>query len=139
MMAGIYVGEGKVIHYTTAQRSSTGSYSGLFSFIRSSTSYSTVGSPCRECGDQSGLGGVICSCIDCFLAGGDLYLFEYDDIRAIILPNIRRTCSFLSSDSPEIVLRRAYYLLENGFGDYDLLGNNCEDFAIYCKTGRRIC
>ncbi|GLT57715.1 hypothetical protein SLA2020_306670 [Shorea laevis] len=136
MMPGIYVGEGKVIHYTSGQGSSIGSYSGLF--ICSSTSYSTLGYPCRGCGDQSRLDGVICSCIDCFLAGGDLYLFEYDDPRAIFLPNIRRTCSFLSSDSPEIVLRRAYYLLENGFGDYDLLGNNCEDFAIYCKTGRRI-
>lgn len=27
------------------------------------------------------------------------------------------------------------YLLRNGFGRYDLFENNCEDFAIYCKTG----
>lgn len=27
------------------------------------------------------------------------------------------------------------YLLQNGFGNYDVLGNNCEDFALYCKTG----
>ncbi|KAK2640414.1 hypothetical protein Ddye_028209 [Dipteronia dyeriana] len=26
-------------------------------------------------------------------------------------------------------------LLEKGFGEYDVLKNNCEDFAIYCKTG----
>lgn len=27
------------------------------------------------------------------------------------------------------------YLLQNGFGNYDLFENNCEDFALYCKTG----
>jgi Lecithin retinol acyltransferase len=27
------------------------------------------------------------------------------------------------------------YLLQNGFGNYDVFENNCEDFAIYCKTG----
>uniref|UniRef100_A0A0A9GVC9 LRAT domain-containing protein n=1 Tax=Arundo donax TaxID=35708 RepID=A0A0A9GVC9_ARUDO len=27
------------------------------------------------------------------------------------------------------------HLLQNGFGDYDVFENNCEDFALYCKTG----
>lgn len=27
------------------------------------------------------------------------------------------------------------YLLQNGFGNYDVFKNNCEDFALYCKTG----
>lgn len=27
------------------------------------------------------------------------------------------------------------YLLHNGFGNYDVFQNNCEDFALYCKTG----
>ncbi|KAE8698019.1 putative serine/threonine-protein kinase WNK4-like [Hibiscus syriacus] len=27
------------------------------------------------------------------------------------------------------------YLLQNGFGNYDIFQNNCEDFALYCKTG----
>ncbi|MBA0583988.1 protein LEAD-SENSITIVE 1-like [Gossypium raimondii] len=27
------------------------------------------------------------------------------------------------------------YLLQNGFGNYDIFENNCEDFALYCKTG----
>jgi hypothetical protein len=26
-------------------------------------------------------------------------------------------------------------LLDNGFGCYHIFHNNCEDFAIYCKTG----
>ncbi|PWA68784.1 endopeptidase, NLPC/P60 domain, LRAT-like domain protein (chloroplast) [Artemisia annua] len=31
------------------------------------------------------------------------------------------------------------YLLQHGFGSYDLVKNNCEDFALYCKTGLMIC
>lgn len=27
------------------------------------------------------------------------------------------------------------YLLQNGFGNYDVFQNNCEDFTLYCKTG----
>lgn len=26
-------------------------------------------------------------------------------------------------------------MLQNGFGDYDIFEKNCEDFALYCKTG----
>ncbi|KAH7863615.1 hypothetical protein Vadar_019906 [Vaccinium darrowii] len=33
------------------------------------------------------------------------------------------------------VVQRANYLFENGFGKYDLLRDNCEDFATYCRTG----
>ncbi|XP_076942688.1 protein LEAD-SENSITIVE 1-like [Bidens hawaiensis] len=39
------------------------------------------------------------------------------------------------SDLPEEVKHRATYLYENGYGKYDLMTNNCEDFALYCKTG----
>ncbi|CAJ2640592.1 unnamed protein product [Trifolium pratense] len=45
------------------------------------------------------------------------------------------TCTIASSDATEDVLHRAFYLLENGFGPYNVFKNNCEDFAIYCKTG----
>ncbi|KAK1582913.1 hypothetical protein Q3G72_019492 [Acer saccharum] len=44
------------------------------------------------------------------------------------------TCTLATSDPPEDILHRAYFLLEKGFGEYDVLKNNCEDFAIYCKT-----
>jgi hypothetical protein len=33
------------------------------------------------------------------------------------------------------VVQRAKHLLTNGFGCYCIFKNNCEDFAIYCKTG----
>ncbi|GAV71129.1 LRAT domain-containing protein [Cephalotus follicularis] len=45
------------------------------------------------------------------------------------------TCTTAASDSPETVIHRAMYLLQNGFGNYDMFQNNCEDFALYCKTG----
>ncbi|CAN4108456.1 unnamed protein product [Withania somnifera] len=34
-----------------------------------------------------------------------------------------------------MVIHRAMHLLQNGFGNYDVFQNNCEDFALYCKTG----
>ncbi|VAI29936.1 unnamed protein product [Triticum turgidum subsp. durum] len=34
----------------------------------------------------------------------------------------------------QLVVHRAKHLLNNGFGMYSLFKNNCEDFAIYCKT-----
>lgn len=40
------------------------------------------------------------------------------------------------SDSPENVLSRAISRL--GEADYDLFDNNCEHFAVWCKTGRAI-
>nr|GFD16754.1 NC domain-containing protein-related protein [Tanacetum cinerariifolium] len=45
------------------------------------------------------------------------------------------TCTLAVSDPPEAVVHRANYLLNNGFGCYNVFKNNCEDFAIYCKTG----
>jgi hypothetical protein len=38
------------------------------------------------------------------------------------------------SDAVHVVIHRAQHLLNNGFGMYSLFRNNCEDFAIYCKT-----
>ncbi|VVB14731.1 unnamed protein product [Arabis nemorensis] len=91
---------------------------------------------CLTCGDQSHLDGLICSCLDCFLSGGNLLLYEYNVSKAILIANFRAgTCTKTPSDSPDEVISRAKFLLsKNGFGLYDLLENNCEDFAVYCKT-----
>ena len=40
-------------------------------------------------------------------------------------------------ESPDKVLERVSESLRIGFGEYQILGNNCEDFAYYCKTGQR--
>ncbi|GAU44117.1 hypothetical protein TSUD_124040 [Trifolium subterraneum] len=97
--------------------------------------------PCPRCGDgsQTRTHGVFSSCLDCFLSGGELYLYQYGVSYAVFIAQARGgTCTLASSDPTEEVLHRAFYLLENGFGDYHVSKNNCEDFAIYCKTGLRV-
>nr|GEV16720.1 putative NC domain-containing protein-related protein [Tanacetum cinerariifolium] len=132
---GIYVGNDKVIHFTRGggQEIGTGT---VLDRILLSTSPSNSGDPCPKCGDQSSDDGVIASCLDCFLSGGDLYLFRYSASPAFFIAKARGgTCTLAVSDPPEDVLHRAQFLLENGFGGYNIFKNNCEDFAIYCKTG----
>ncbi|ESQ41624.1 hypothetical protein EUTSA_v10014271mg [Eutrema salsugineum] len=131
---GIYMGDGKVIHFTRRGGLEIGTGTFLDKIIEISAPNRN---PCLNCGDQSNLEGVISSCLDCFLAGGNLYLFGYNVSKAIFLAKQRGgTCTTATSDSPEEVVSRAKFLLSsNGFGVYDLLDNNCEDFAIYCKTG----
>ncbi|KAK0602540.1 hypothetical protein LWI29_034563 [Acer saccharum] len=132
---GIYVGEGKVIHFTQGP---AGQENGRFIISSSLPTPQFSDVPCPQCGDQNSSfsNGVILSCIDCFLSGGELNLFEYGVSWAYFLAKVRGgTCTRATSDPPEAVLHRANVLLENGFGDYDVFKKNCEDFAIYCKTG----
>ncbi|XAR73639.1 hypothetical protein NMG60_11007677 [Bertholletia excelsa] len=130
---GIYIGDGKVIHFTrrAGREIGTGTFLG-----RPILSSHSSNNPCPQCGDQSRLDGVICSCLDCFLSGGDLYIFQYAVTPAFFLAKAQGgTCTLAASDAPEDVLHRAEFLLKNGFGAYHMFKNNCEDFAIYCKTG----
>lgn len=96
-------------------------------------------SPCPifpDCGFRQPNSGVVLSCLDCFLRNGSLYCFEYGVSPTIFLAKIRGgTCTTAPSDPPETVIHRAMYLLQNGFGNYDVFQNNCEDFTLYCKTG----
>lgn len=46
-----------------------------------------------------------------------------------------RVRSYSSADMPEVVMERA--LSRVGEADYHLLDNNCEHFAVWCKTGQR--
>ncbi|CDY38122.1 BnaC02g06510D [Brassica napus] len=134
---GIYVGDGKVIHFTRGGGLEIGTGTILDKIIVSSVPNHGGDNPCPDCGDQTDHNGVITSCLDCFLSGGNLYLFEYNVSKAIFLAKQRGgTCTIAASDPPEDVVDRAkFLLLRNGFGEYHLLDNNCEDFAIYCKTG----
>ena len=98
-----------------------------------------MGNPCPICGDESRRDGVISSCIDCFLSGGDLYRYEYGVTPAFFLAKARGgTCTLASSESEEQVIHRAFYFLWKGFGVYHVLTNNCEDFALCCKTGLKV-
>ncbi|VVB14732.1 unnamed protein product [Arabis nemorensis] len=125
---GIYIGDGKVIHFT--RRHGTGT------FLDKIFLSSNPPKQCLSCGDQSNLSGVLCSCLDCFLDGGDLYLFDYGVKKVVLMAKIRSgTCTTAPTDASEQVIARAnYLLLHNCFGNYHTFENNCEDFAIYCKT-----
>ncbi|MQL95026.1 hypothetical protein Taro_027701 [Colocasia esculenta] len=131
---GIYMGDETVIHFTRGgEEIGTGTI--LDQFISSSVPPRSD-TPCQKCGDQSTLNGVLSSCLDCFLSGGELYLFHYSVSPAFFIAKVRGgTCTLAASDSADDVLHRAKYLLQNGFGTYNVFKNNCEDFAIYCKTG----
>lgn len=133
---GIYVGDGKVIHFTRGAGQEIGTGTVLDKFIFSSSPSNPSDSPCPRCGDQSQDDGVICSCLECFLSDGELYQFQYGVSPAVFITKARGgTCTLARSDPPEDVLHRAEFLLQNGFGVYNIFKNNCEDFAIYCKTG----
>lgn len=124
-----------VIHFTRSAEHETGTGTVIDHFIFSSSPRSSE-NPCPRCGDQSKASGVISSCLDCFLSGCELYLFEYGVSTAIFVAKVRGgTCTLAKSDPVDHVLYRAKFLLQNGFGAYDVFKNNCEDFAIYCKTG----
>ncbi|KAJ1686007.1 hypothetical protein LUZ63_017397 [Rhynchospora breviuscula] len=136
---GIYVGDHKVIHFTGSANFSSSS--------SSSSSHMSVCSPCQHCRDTlsqlpthqtqaPSQGGVIISCLDTFLNGGDLYRYDYSmSATDFIVHSACGTGTTASSDPDNEVLHRANVLLDtNGFGAYNLFKNNCEDFAIYCKT-----
>lgn len=127
-----------MIHFTRGGGLETGTGTFLDKFIVSSVpNHGGNNNPCPKCGDQSNLDGVISSCLDCFLAGGNLYLFEYSVSKAYFLAKQRGgTCTTATSGPcDEVISCAKFLLLRNGFGAYHLFENNCEDFAIYCKTG----
>ncbi|CAK9322980.1 unnamed protein product [Citrullus colocynthis] len=130
---GIYVGDGRVIHFTRrGQEVGTGT---MLDVLLASSGPGRSFVPCPTCIPLEEGNGVVSSCLNCFLAGGVLYRFEYGVTPAIFLARARGgTCTLARSDSDDIVVHRAKYLLDYGFGCYNVFKNNCEDFAIYCKT-----
>ncbi|KAK6926229.1 LRAT domain [Dillenia turbinata] len=122
--AGIYVGERKVIHYTRTDESQPS-----FDLNRSC-----------QCGfDPNKDHGVVKSCLECFLSGHRLYLVEYGVSSTQRILKRGGSCSTETSDNTKMVLDRTNTLLrENSFGEYNLLFNNCENFARFCKTGRAL-
>jgi hypothetical protein len=135
--AGIFVGGSKVVHFRPERNSnsSTGTSSDS-DFYDSALSLPSSCPTFPDCGFRQPNSGVILSCLDCFLRNGSLYCFEYGVTPSIFLAKVRGgTCTTAASDPPETVIHRAMYLLQNGFGNYDVFQNNCEDFTLYCKTG----
>ncbi|KAK9122217.1 hypothetical protein Syun_019834 [Stephania yunnanensis] len=131
---GIYVGGNKVVHFTREQNGSLSSMPSLDGSSSSSLQSACLNFP--DCGFRQTNSGVVISCLDCFLGNGSLYCFEFGVTPSVFLAKVRGgTCTTATSDPPETSVHRAMYLLQNGFGNYDVFQNNCEDFALYCKTG----
>ncbi|MFS7923640.1 putative LRAT domain-containing protein [Helianthus anomalus] len=148
---GIYVGENKVIHFNSDQAKATSASGSNLTPHRSNSPDCEFSQPIsgHSCGSGSCLctyycgfhqpeSGVTLSCLNCFLKKDSLYLYEYGVSRWILLSKLRGgTCTTAQSDPPQDVINRAIYLLrqQKGFRNYNLVTNNCEDFALYCKTG----
>ncbi|XP_062109846.1 protein LEAD-SENSITIVE 1-like [Humulus lupulus] len=130
---GIYVGDYRVIHFMGPERGS--------SISSSSISISSIffGEHCNICGCKpKPQGGVVKTCLECFGNLRHLLVFEYGVSQFEFLVKNKGTCSVDQSDDPDVVVRRATQILEDGagFGEYDLWSNNCETFAVHCKTGK---
>ncbi|KAJ6370746.1 hypothetical protein OIU77_001287 [Salix suchowensis] len=98
MKLGIYVGDETVVHFTRGSGQEIGTGTVLDRLVFSMSPHPSD-NPCPKCGDQSRLDGVISSCIDCFLSGGYLYLFEYDVSYALFIAKPRGgTCTLAKSD-----------------------------------------
>lgn len=89
-----------------------------------------------EMGDpEKAVENVSISCLRCFLAGGELKRAVYSVRGFEVTLKRPMTCFTATAHPPEKVVERARSLLERGFGHYNVLLNNCEDFAFYCTTG----
>ncbi|XP_076936802.1 protein LEAD-SENSITIVE 1-like [Bidens hawaiensis] len=154
---GIYVGGNKVIHFTSDQenaKSESGwnlssnlpipssclnSIDGGFSLHESGHNCDSGSCLCSyACGFHQPDSGAILSCLNCFIGTGSLYLYQYGVSKCMHFTRLRGgTCTIKPSDPPQDVIDRAVYLLGEtmGFGDYNVVRNNCEDIALYCKTG----
>ena len=75
-----------------------------------------------------------------FACGGELYRYKYHADLGYFLAKIRGgACTLEPRGRIKDVVSRAKSLLNDNpsgeAGAYDLIRNNCEDFAIYCRTG----
>ncbi|KAJ4839119.1 hypothetical protein Tsubulata_014930 [Turnera subulata] len=132
---GIFVGGSKVVHFTPRQNPNTSS-DGSPDLYDPAPSIASSCEIFPDCGFRQPNSGVVLTCLDCFLGKGSLYCFEYGVTPSVFLTRVRGgTCTTAASDPADAVVHRAMYLLQNGFGNYDVFQNNCEDFALYCKTG----
>ncbi|KAG2640647.1 protein LEAD-SENSITIVE 1-like [Panicum virgatum] len=158
---GIYESDQKVIQYCSASTFSSSSSSrqagsngssalyptSLFQIPLALSAMTQAQRTCIACREAERDGGVVISCLDCFTEGDNICLFVYSVPRWfrnvwLIGSPTQHTCLVEDEDPPETVLRRANNLLAN-HGDfsvdsYNFVTNNCQHFAIYSKTGRKL-
>ncbi|XP_071727543.1 protein LEAD-SENSITIVE 1-like [Rutidosis leptorrhynchoides] len=125
---GIFFEKNIIIHFLSTTNVG-GGISSISSFSKNA--------PCSmsHCGVEKVAGsGIRMCCIDCFIKKGKLYRFKYEASREFLLAKLRGgTCTTATPDPPGDVIARAIYLFENGYDEYHLLNNNCEDFALYLR------
>jgi hypothetical protein len=119
-MAGIYIGDGKAIHFVGPKAGPTRA--------------------CKKCGFSRNTGhGVVETCLECFLDGGFLCRYNYNVPRMILSITSHTMCPNCTtterSKSRSEIVETAKEKLKEGFGKYNLLSNNCEHFATFCSTG----
>eukprot|EP00850_Spirogloea_muscicola_P000268 SM000001S04670 [mRNA] locus=s1:1666607:1668012:+ [translate_table: standard] len=131
---GIYVGGGRVIHFTRGRDRELGTGTRLDVMFASSAPPAAENAMCAACGLHGLSHGVVDSCLACFLSGCPLYRYAYSADVLSFLGKRGGTCSLTAAHGAEATVRRARCLLAHGFGEYQLFDNNCEDFAVYCKT-----
>ncbi|KAK6946483.1 LRAT domain, partial [Dillenia turbinata] len=115
---GIYIGGEMVIHYTRTEEGG-----------KEASSSET----CPVCHYRSDLHrGVAKTCLDCFLAVQDqIYLYQYGVSASEASSFPVGSYSTKQSGPPLEAVDRASQLLMHGFKRYNLLLNNCEDFAHF--------
>ncbi|KAK8545353.1 hypothetical protein V6N13_066639 [Hibiscus sabdariffa] len=94
---------------------------------------------CQKCGNKRVINGEIAKvCVDCFLDGEKLEIFDYGVPPSEFSARRSGTCSLRHSKPPSEVIRTAVdFLRGESSAAYDWFYNNCEDFAVYCKTGSK--
>ncbi|KAK6916776.1 LRAT domain, partial [Dillenia turbinata] len=132
---GIYVGEEMVIHYTRTEPSGREVISTIST---SSSNHNSDSNPCPKCDYKSDLHrGVVKTCLDCFLScQNHIYLYKYGVSKSQILLGPNPGGTTVHPGPPSQVVKFASDLLKTrGFGNYNLISNNCEAFSYCCKTG----
>ncbi|XWS66596.1 hypothetical protein CRYUN_Cryun05aG0213400 [Craigia yunnanensis] len=133
IVGGIYIGDDKVIHLLRCCSEGRGTLLNLLPLKKSRLAQSQHSRPFCT---QTKRDGIICSCLNGFLAGRVLHRYEYGVNTAVFIVKVRGgTCTRAVSNSADVVVHRTKYLFEHATNSYKLFMNNSEQFAIYCKTG----
>ena len=146
---GIYIGNNEVIHLT-GQGKQGGWSSGISSRLSSGSSSGGWSGPSSGSGLTSGSNSFahsaskltaqpsqIQSCtLNEFLNGNQLRLVAYGASSSAKRWKRAGSCHTCKCRSANEVIKTAKYYLKNpqAWGDYDVIKNNCEHFAHYCKT-----
>ncbi|OMP11660.1 hypothetical protein COLO4_03738 [Corchorus olitorius] len=129
---GIYVGKGTV---TKLNNEEVEINDAVIHFMGVGKSNNQI--PCQKCGHSSRRIGVVITCLECFVEGHSLYLYQYDVSYLKLRFKRSGTCSTKPCKAADEVVETAFdYLKNQSFGKkYNFLFNNCVDFATCCKTG----